>query len=569
MAGAENIDKALDGERLLRAFGLAEKSKRSISFAFSSKVVPSNWKAFSFDLEWEFYYVSAPGANLSQIRALASGIGKENFGLVAVTEGLVFLVLRRSMKDDNVPLLVPLRREEDYERAIGVIKKFNFVSDVLTAHSSLSSLVDLLKSGAERHFTNRGLFSTYFVKERLKDCLSKRGRNTPKEIEELLAKFGGEFSTSVDSVEGVLEGLGYAVEIVAPKVGYPEYTLMGHGRQLDVGCVVASVESLDVKSGSEAAPSYQAVAALKRFGWVILTNGRLWRLYSSRVSSASTNYFEVDLDNVVAEADPRLRYFVSLFSASAFSVHEDVTDVDLVYDEGIKHARKVEDDLRLKVFEGDLFRNLVKSVLNHSPLKLYSQEELDNAKGLALKLLYRLLFVLYAESRKLLPLENLNYRDYSMESLPSKLSAFEKKPEESSVWQILLTLFKMISLGNVEANLPQYDGDLFAKDSKLDAISVRNGYIVPALRDLMEFEGRGIDYQNLGVRHLGSLYEALLEYSVRQAKAPLVIFKDEFLDAKFADDMKKKPLGFIDKGDLYLTAKGLDRKGTGSYLHAR
>jgi len=552
-------------ERLLQAFGLDEKTKRAISFAFSSKAIPSNWKAFSFDLPWEFYYVLSPDANLSQIRALASGISKENFGLVAVTGGQVFLVLRRSMKDDNVPLLVPLRREEDYERAIAAIKKFNFVSDVLTAHSSLSSLVDLLKAGAERHFTNRGLFSTYFVKERLRECLSKRGRNTPKEIEVLLAKFGGEFSTSADSVVGVLESLGYAVENVAPKVGYPEYILRAHGRQLDVGCVVASVESLDVKSGSEAAPSYQAVAALKRLGWVVLTNGRLWRLYSGRVSSASTNYFEVDLDNVVAEADPRLRYFVSLFSASAFSVHEGIADVDLVYDEGIKHAQEVERDLRRKVFEGDLFRNLVKSILDHSSSKVYSQEELDEAKGLALKLLYRLLFVLYAESRKLLPVENLKYRDYSMESLPSKLSAFEKKPNECSIWQILLTLFKMISLGNVEANLPQYDGDLFANDAKLDSIGVKNGFIVPALRDLMESEGRGIDYQNLGVRHLGSLYEALLEYSVRQAKEPLVIFKDEFLDAKFAQDMKQKPLGFIEKGDLYLTAKGLARKGTGSY----
>lgn len=192
MAGAEKTDSVF-AKRVLEAFGLHEKSKRPISFAFSSKTVPTNWEAYTFDLEWEFYYVIAPGANLSQVRSLTSGISKENFGLVAALDSQLILVFKRSKKDDNGPLIVILRKEEDLERAVGAIKKFNFVSDVLTAHSSLSGLVDLLKAGAERHFVNRGLFSTYFLKERLKDSLSKRGRNPSKETDSLLSKFGGEF----------------------------------------------------------------------------------------------------------------------------------------------------------------------------------------------------------------------------------------------------------------------------------------------------------------------------------------------------------------------------------------
>jgi hypothetical protein len=43
------------------------------------------------------------------------------------------------------------------------------------------------------------------------------------------------------------------------------------------------------------------------------------------------------------------------------------------------------------------------------------------------------------------------------------------------------------------------------------------------------------------------------------------VYKDEILDAKFAEDMKQKPIGFIEKGALYLSAKGLARKGSGSY----
>jgi len=558
------VDVGLSVSKIFEAFGIKEEMKRACSFAFSSRAVPSSWRAFTFDLPVAFYYVLAPNGTVTQVRSLSLGISKENFVVLAVLNNQVVLVLRRSKKDDTSPLLVVLRKEEDFERVVSAVRRFNFVSDELTAHSSLYSLVDLLRVGAERHFINRGLFSTYFLKERLSDCLSKRGRVPSKESTSLLSRFEGEFPAVAEKAVSVLEALGYSVEIV-PAPGFPEYRLRYHGRLLDVCCVVAAVESLDVKAGDMAAPSYQAVSALRSYSWVILTNGRFWRLYSSRVSSPSTNYFEVDLEGVFAEADPRLTYFVSLFSASAFVVREGVTDVDLVFDEGIKHAQGVEADLRRKVFDGELFLNLVKGILDYSPSKEYSQEELDRAKGFALKLLYRFLFILYAESRGLLPVENIKYRKFSLEFLRPRLSAFEKDPEGHGVWDVVRTLFGMISKGDVDANLPQYDGALFEENPDLDGIVVKNKFLVPALRDLMESDGKGIDYQNLGVRHLGSLYEALLEYSVRQAKQPLVMYKKEILDAKYAQDLKQKPIGFIDKGELYLSVKGLARKGTGSY----
>lgn len=314
---------SLGGKRVLEAFGIDEQTKRACSFAFSSRLAPSSWKAFTFELpsNLAFYYVLAPGGNLTQVRSLALGISKENFVLLAECDSQVVLVLRRSKKDDNAPLPIPLRKEEDFERAVSAIRRFNFVSDELTAHSSLYNVVDLLRAGAERYFTNRGLFSNYYLKERLSGCLSERSRSPPKEAGGLLGKFDGEFPASWEKAVRVLEALDYSVEILSGP-GYPEYALRSHGRRLDVACVVADVESLDVKVGNKAAPSYQAVAALRRSSWVILTNGRLWRLYSSRVSSASTNYFEVDLDGVVAETDARLVYFVSLFSASSFVVRE-------------------------------------------------------------------------------------------------------------------------------------------------------------------------------------------------------------------------------------------------------
>ena len=77
------------------------------------------------------------------------------------------------------------------------------------------------------------------------------------------------------------------------------------------------------------------------------------------------------------------------------------------------------------------------------------------------------------------------------------------------------------------------------------------------MKDLTEIEGKGIDYQNFGVRQLGSLYEALLDYNVKQAEHDLVVMKDEILDFSFTSDLKTKPSRVIEKGDLYLSVGGL------------
>jgi len=85
-------------DKLLVAFGVEEKSERPCSFAFSSKVVPSFWKAYFFDLpsRLPFYFVSAPNGKVTEIRSLASGIKAENFVLLADLGKEFLLVLRRS-----------------------------------------------------------------------------------------------------------------------------------------------------------------------------------------------------------------------------------------------------------------------------------------------------------------------------------------------------------------------------------------------------------------------------------------------------------------------------------------
>ena len=154
---------------LMLADGLNRNDARPCSFAFSTSPHGEDWRAFTFsELPIQLYLVRAIGASYGKIRSLASGIKTDNYILLAENGKHAILVLRRSKRDDNQPLLlVPIRGEDDCERVASTIRKFNFKSDELSAHSSLNTAVDLLRVGAQRYYVNRGLFANHYLKDRL------------------------------------------------------------------------------------------------------------------------------------------------------------------------------------------------------------------------------------------------------------------------------------------------------------------------------------------------------------------------------------------------------------------
>jgi hypothetical protein len=250
---------------------------------------------------------------------------------------------------------------------------------------------------------------------------------------------------------------------------------------------------------------------------------------------------EIDLEGIASDNDPRLLYFTSLFSAASLAPKPSGSDLDSIFEGGLRYAQEIEDELSSKVFEGQLFLNLVRTVIEYSSGKVYRRDELETAKATALRLLHRILFILYAESRNLLPVNNPNYSSLSLESIRQRLGIFEKLPDGTELWRAITALFRSIQIGDAKAGVPAYDGELFRQDKELDNPELRNEYLAPAIRELTEIAGKGIDYQNLGVRHLGSLYEALLEYDVHQAEGDLVVYEDGTLDAAYAADLKAKP----------------------------
>lgn len=401
-------------------------------------------------------------------------------------------------------LSVQLNGEGEHDRVCRILATCDISGEAMRYLRGLNKAIQDIPMSST-HFDNRGIFSNHYLKNRLWDDLQ---RDIAPEVEEVGAVLR-------KKPEDMLAALGWNL-VDAKKAGRTY-------RFKDVSIVVAlRGRDLSVRTKDNVAPSYTAVAELKHSPWVILTNGREWRLYTTRVSASTTNYLGVN----TGSGDPEsLRYLAVLFGATTYKGKH--PPIEKFFEEARLKAKLLETDLRSKILRADgLFLDIVKGVLDHDMKQKFRPTDLAAAKETALAVMYRVWFILYAESRNLLPVRNPKYSLISIRSLHAALDTYESDSDGYGCWDALLNLFRKIRDGSSAHNLPQYDGDLFRIRPAVDNIRVRNQFIVSAMRSLLETDGQAVDYGDLGVRHLGSIYESLLEFEVRQADRDILLLED-------------------------------------------
>ena len=155
------------------------------------------------------------------------------------------------------------------------------------------------------------------------------------------------------------------------------------------------------------------------------------------------------------------------------------------------------------------------------------REDLERA---ALTFVFRVLFLLYAESAGYLPMENYSYHQVSLTSLVAEaVETRERLSERStSLWDRLHLLVKAMRTGNPAWGVPAYDGALFAADGfEGAAILERVGLADPHVATILTGLGRdaeasaGVDYSTLDIGHLGHIYEGLLSLRLSLARTAL------------------------------------------------
>lgn len=292
------------------------------------------------------------------------------------------------------------------------------------------------------------------------------------------------------------------------------------------------------------------VASERAIRWGMLSNGAVWRLYYQGARSRSEEFLELNVAGLLhvpgvqadlefgADARHGLKLLYCLFQRNAFLTQAWDTERRTFHEYALAEARRYEEqvsqDLGQRVFE-TVFPDLANALAAGDPNvpKTLTLEYLNEVREAALMLLYRLLFVLYAEDRGLLPVRDPRYFNYSLRRIREDIrdkrdKNFAFSTQASRIWDDLRSLFGAIAKGDKALGLPAYNGGLFEDERTplLARARVSDAQLAPVIDEVSrraEHTLRAwINYRDLSVQHLGGIYERLLEYRLEPGGERLV-----------------------------------------------
>ncbi len=336
--------------------------------------------------------------------------------------------------------------------------------------------------------------------------------------------------------------------------------------------------------------------------WGILTNGRKWRIYHYDGAWPRVGrYYEIDLPHLAQERDVRaFIYFVYFFRREAFVADSSGrTPLDRAREGTVEYSQALAEDLKEAVYRA--LGILANGFLRWSPNRLDGSAAVDREAihEASMRLLYRILFVLKAESIGLLPLDNPIYRSQrsfdriKREIRDRRLNAANPVLNDSDDYYVALKrLFRLIDEGSRAhegtdvLQIPPYNGGLFRQTDPrtnerdfLAAKSIGDADLAEAIDLLARHTGRQIpenleeagfvDYSSLEAAQLGTLYEGLLEYQLGYADGEdYVAFgeKETWIPAsEHTGTRVTRPDQRASAGTFFLRTDKGERHATGSY----
>jgi hypothetical protein len=456
---------------------------------------------------------------------------------------------------------------------------------------------------------NNGLFSSLFIEElkgvvKLDDAAKGRmatlaqtwrSRNS-QDTESLWESF---LKQALSYLEFVPPG-----NPTAPGV-YPLFEDWGFKNCIGVLYLAPPGSDIDNTSVGSFYPA-KLLAQLKgrKLNWGILTNGAIWRLYSTKSSRPYEDHVELHLEKALEGSDEsEYGLFEAFFHKECF-LNDEL---------GIKNdEEKQKEDSAFCILHSklDFYREESERILTEkvkTPFlaqvdevlqyicngfifdtqksgEEYTEEERAEIFESAVKLIYRCLFLFYAEARRLLPSDPEKadlYQRHSIQALCKEARKFRwgerRDTDQYDLWKHLKGLINAVNDGDPEYGIMGYNGGLFDDEEErfLGRHQLRNDFVCRALYLLAfvepynnERDGEyAIPYEDLEVRHLGELYENIQEYTVLFAEADRIRRRTkngvEMLLA--SQTTRKQGDTLIKKGDVYFGESALERKQTGSY----
>ncbi|PJZ46165.1 hypothetical protein [Leptospira brenneri] len=285
----------------------------------------------------------------------------------------------------------------------------------------------------------------------------------------------------------------------------------------------------------------------------ILTDGKYWRIYSYR--SEIDKFFEINLEEIIKSKDlDQFKTFWFFFSKEAFKGKSYLTSVE----SGSKKLQsEVSDDLRKQVYLSleliatGLFRIYNSGKREWDEFKKYSEMQghleensiieidinhpgtekviLDIIYTESLVYLFRILFLLYADHRNLFKHRKVDTVFYQLLDKIDSYNQIGNIPEGADNISDKNDDYDIN--GVFEEIDREFNGGLFStvKHTILNRFDIDNILYANAIDYLTRTIDKKtqkplrVDFSVLEVRHLGTIYEGLLEYKLAKANEDITI----------------------------------------------
>ncbi|MFJ3104051.1 Eco57I restriction-modification methylase domain-containing protein [Streptomyces sp. NPDC086835] len=326
------------------------------------------------------------------------------------------------------------------------------------------------------------------------------------------------------------------------------------GMTVPAGTVPTGRAGGGARDGDWAAGPADRLARLLRHHGVALglvTDGRWWCLVWAPVGGVTTTaVFDSIGWNEAAERNV-VRAFVSLLRRRRFFEYEEAETLvgllraSLAAGEDVTEALGVQVRQAVELLVDAIGRADVRAIENGAPgLHASGVAASDVYRG-AVAVMMRVVFLLFAEERGLLPADNEVYaRSYSARFLRNELKARADAEGETSLehttsaWHRLIALFHAVHGGvdHPELKLPAYDGSIFDPDKypwlerSTPLLPIDDRTVLHMLQSVQEVrvgkgkqrEVRTLSFRALDVEQIGYVYEGLLSYDGRRATEHMV-----------------------------------------------
>lgn len=304
----------------------------------------------------------------------------------------------------------------------------------------------------------------------------------------------------------------------------------------------------------------------------LITNGVQFRLCYAGIDYDAWTEWDASMWFIEAEWRKQLDGFIALLGKSGLQLEDgENTKLKNIIEESRSKQSEISDIL------GQQIREAVEILINQldSTVKTYPElleaitKDIDNTEKsdqqinsalyqAASRIVMRMVVLLFAEARNLLPRDIVEYnRSYGIEGLFEQLKialAYENKlnmKNQYGAWRRIVSLFNLVHEGSSHQtiNLQGYGGILFergnlkSEDEILQCIAIfeninfkLNDYQVYELLEKIKIgklkvkQGNKnvwvkgpVDFSDLRTEYIGIMYEGLLDYSLKRATEPLIV----------------------------------------------